>query len=1018
MNLTDKKDYSIKTTDYIEKMLSFCETQGVSINLDNPVTIQDKLAWLNIYDINPLKTVCADKVKLHEYCKEKLGKDICIPIIKVYDSVDDINLDELPKSFVLKCNHYPGSDIVAKDKNKFDFEEAKKSLTGWLNDDFAFKNGFEAHYHDVDRKIFAERYKKELYNESIKYNFVCFNGKPCFIQVVYDGFNGEKHMNYYDMSFNYVNLVRQDFKNNTSFADKEPENLSLMASYAEKLSTDFKFVVVSFYEVNDKVLLGEMSFTPMSIAFKYENDEDNLKIGDMLNLLKIDVYCPCKDEIKLTPFMIDYWKAFGNNVNVCIYDSLSTDGCREAFAKHDWIKVIDVNADSLDDRDLLNIKNESWKQSRNRNVDFVMVCDFDETIFSYNKDILYRELLRMKRDGYTIIAPLSFNLVADDFPEYEEGKYLHELVQYGYNEYIMESKPILFDPNKITEFNTVYGGHTAHPTGEVKWYVSDKLFLIHAKYLGYDYYTNRINNRIVSKWNIEHRIYAETNKTVGELLNEFETLKEKRFKWVDIPRHFHEYYRIRNDWSSWGGMIIRTRTNKRIIVSMTSWPKRIGNVKTVMETLLNQALKPDLIELNLSLAEFPNKIEDLPSDLVEIINKNRCIEINWVERNDGVFKKIIPTLQKFHGEDYYLLSVDDDRLYRNDYIQRMVWNIEDAGVDSFSLSNGLVIGNRQIYRSTAFEPDIWEKLTQEVIDCRIDDSYYEFYLKCKNKKLLNYQPVDISEIIKPFNEVCPNSSMTETGSYSYDVIAKSFAAMNKIDFFPKQVVIPGKKTETSNKKVLIYTAISGFYEVPTDNFEHKDGYDYVLLSDEGLNVKSWRCFKVDFNNAEGLSVIKKARFLKTHPHTIFKDDYDAVVYVDCNTSIDERLYSYIENHINNPITFKLHNDRQCLYDEIMACYYAKKEDTGVLLKLYDRYVREGYPRINDLIETNVIIYHHKDPRVGNLLNKWWEEICNYSHRDQLSLNYVIWKNNFSDFITSVQTFDFPSKAHQKIQIIN
>ena len=46
--------YSIDTTKYIEKMKSFCRAQGVNLDLENPKTIQDKLAWLNIYDINPV----------------------------------------------------------------------------------------------------------------------------------------------------------------------------------------------------------------------------------------------------------------------------------------------------------------------------------------------------------------------------------------------------------------------------------------------------------------------------------------------------------------------------------------------------------------------------------------------------------------------------------------------------------------------------------------------------------------------------------------------------------------------------------------------------------------------------------------------------------------------------------------------------------------------------------------------------------------------------------------------------
>ena len=114
-------EYSIDTEKYIDKMISFVKrVSGLDINLKNPVTIQDKLCWLNIYEPMKLKTKCADKLLLHEYCKEKLGVDLCVPVIKVYNNTSEINWDELPDKFVIKCNHGSGMNIIVKDKSKLD----------------------------------------------------------------------------------------------------------------------------------------------------------------------------------------------------------------------------------------------------------------------------------------------------------------------------------------------------------------------------------------------------------------------------------------------------------------------------------------------------------------------------------------------------------------------------------------------------------------------------------------------------------------------------------------------------------------------------------------------------------------------------------------------------------------------------------------------------------------------------------------------------------------------------------
>ena len=971
-------------------MVNFCRNQGVNINLENPTTIQDKLAWLNIYDTNPLKTKCADKIKIHEYCKEKLGKDICIPILHVYDKVEDINWEELPEQFVMKCNHGSGMNIIVKDKKKLNIEDAKRKLNYWMDDNFALRNGFEAHYYDIDRKIFVEEYKEDGHTTLHDYKFWCYNGEPK-IYTINDG-NGHGDIMYYRMDDSEWNLYEVPHHDDYI----KPSKFDEMVSIAKKLCEPFKFVRVDFYEIDNEVYLGELTFTPGAISFKYKKHEDEIKMGKLLNLLKIDVYCLCKNEIKIAPFMIDYWKALGDDVNVYVYDGLSTDGCKEEFAKYDWIHVIDFEPDALDDDAHVKLKNECWKQSRERGADFVMVCDFDETIFSYDKKTLHKELLKMKGEGYTLLAPLSFNLIPDTFPKHEEGKYLHEIAQYGFNDYIWEAKPILFDSSKINEFNVVHGGHAAHPTGDVKWYSSDKLFLIHAKFLGYDYYEERIRNRVVSDWNLQHGIDGETKKSIERLHNEFNERKNKRFKWDDIKNNFYEYYPIRNDWTKWNSLKIVSE-KKSVIVSLTSWSKRIGNVKTVLESLLNQTRKADFIELNLSLVEFPKKEKSLPKDLVKLIKENRCVEINWAEDNPGVFKKIIPTLKKFYGQDYYLLSVDDDWIYREDYIELMINYLELAKSDTFCLANAKVIGNRQIYRSSCFDSDFWELLTEEVIDTRIDDSYIEYYLEQKGKKFYGYRPDNVKEITKPYNAIFPNSNNTETGEYSREDLIKAITAIRKIKF--------------NNSKILIYTGLIGDYDIPYDNFRHKEGYDYVLLSDVPIETKSWENRIVSFGNGENLSPIKKARYLKTHPHELFDNNYDFVVWVDANTFINDKLYKYINKYKDSVITFKEHNDRDCVYDEIMVCAAANKETPIMALKVYDKCARSGYPRKIGLFETNIIISHYTDSRVIELMDNWWNEIFHNSHRDQLSLNYVIWKNHYEDWISSAQTKDFPPRKH-------
>ena len=69
-----------------------------------------------------------------------VGKDICTPILKIYDDVNNINLNDLPDKFILKCNHGSGMNIFCKDKKEFDLEKAKQTLNSWVNINYGFQN--------------------------------------------------------------------------------------------------------------------------------------------------------------------------------------------------------------------------------------------------------------------------------------------------------------------------------------------------------------------------------------------------------------------------------------------------------------------------------------------------------------------------------------------------------------------------------------------------------------------------------------------------------------------------------------------------------------------------------------------------------------------------------------------------------------------------------------------------------------------------------------------------------------
>jgi hypothetical protein len=115
-------------------------------------------------------------------------------------------------------------------------------------------------------------------------------------------------------------------------------------------------------------------------------------------------------------------------------------------------------------------------------------------------------------------------------------------------------------------------------------------------------------------------------------------------------------------------------TDKKIsglIVSLTSFPERISEIKYVIYSLLNQSLLPEKIVLWLAESQFLNKEKDLPKELLNF--KELGLEIHWCE-DIKPYKKLIPSLLNF--PDYYILTADDDIYYRRKWIQK-IWHEHD-----------------------------------------------------------------------------------------------------------------------------------------------------------------------------------------------------------------------------------------------------------------------------------------------------------------------------------------------------
>ncbi len=141
---------------------------------------------------------------------------------------------------------------------------------------------------------------------------------------------------------------------------------------------------------------------------------------------------------------------------------------------------------------------------------------------------------------------------------------------------------------------------------------------------------------------------------------------------------------------------------------------------------------------------------------------------------------------------------------------------------------------------------------------------------------------------------------------------------------------------------------------------------------------------------------RNARMIKILPHR-FLPEYDYAIWIDGNIKISADRH-YINNLLKNclgesGIALYRHPDRTCIYKEAEACIDLNKDDPQLIKEQMDTYRSGGYPINNGLVMSCVVIRDNKSPEIMKLSKDWWNELKNFSRRDQLAFNYITWKNN-------------------------
>ena len=273
---------------------------GEKLHLDNPVTFNEKLQWIKLYDRNPQYCIMVDKCAVKKYVASIIGEDYIIPTIGKWETPEDIDVSQLPQRFVLKCTHDSGSIVRCYDKSNFDLNAARIHLQNHYKKN-TYWFGREWPYYKVKPQIIAEPYleeKKQLNSgnhdidnskgqeceaELADYKVHCFNGEPKVILVCKNRFSGKMTEDFFDTEWNHI-AVRREKHGNSIEPIQRPQHLGKILELARVLSKDIPFIRTDFYIINNQIYFGELTFFPASGFEKFIPETFNILMGSWINL--------------------------------------------------------------------------------------------------------------------------------------------------------------------------------------------------------------------------------------------------------------------------------------------------------------------------------------------------------------------------------------------------------------------------------------------------------------------------------------------------------------------------------------------------------------------------------------------------------------------------------------------------------------------------------------------------------------------------------------------------------------
>ncbi len=194
-------------------------------------------------------------------------------------------------------------------------------------------------------------------------------------------------------------------------------------------------------------------------------------------------------------------------------------------------------------------------------------------------------------------------------------------------------------------------------------------------------------------------------------------------------------------------------------------------------------------------------------------------------------------------------------------------------------------------------------------------------------------------------------------------------------------------------KIAVLTAALGTNNlIPIVPFK---GVDYFAFSNTEISCPGWVVNKaIEFSSDPIFKNRRNAKIYKVLPF-LFIQGYDYYIWLDSTHKLEQEPEQIIKTYLkHNDVAVFKHPERNCLYEEGRLVKELGFDHPNLIDEQLQFYRELNYPQNNGLYELPVRIQRNNEitQKMGLM---WWEQICMFSSRDQISFPFVCQKLGLS-----------------------